>query len=176
MNYLALILQIALGLMLLVSAILKLLSLGSLLNVINLLKLIPGSLNKLVAVLLVGVELATGSLILLGYFARSAAIVCSLLFICFIGLHGYAMVKKIDMTCGCHGRFMSTKLGKAGIVQNIVYLVYALPIMIWSTESSLSLLLTISIQQVTTLILLPALLLLLLSLCTSVYSFEKSIK
>ncbi|MGF7047632.1 putative membrane protein YphA (DoxX/SURF4 family) [Paenibacillus sp. DS2015] len=176
MDYLALIMQIALGLMLLLSAILKLLSLGSLLDIMNLLRLTPNKLNKVIAVLLVGAELATGSLILFGYFARIAAIVGSVLFIGFIGLHSYALVRKIDMTCGCHGRWTSTRLGKAGIVQNIIYLIYALPIIIWSTQPSLSLLITTSIQQVITLILLPALLLLVLSMCTTVYSFEKSIK
>jgi|GEM_PF-2920040 len=174
MDYLALIMQIALGLMLLLSAILKLLSFGSLLDIINLLRLTPNKLNKVVAILLVSVELATGSLILLGYLARMAAIVGSVLFIGFIWLHRYALVRKIDMTCGCHGRWMSTRLGKAGIVQNIIYLIYALPIMIWSTQASLSLLITISIQQFVTLILLPALLLLVLSMCTTIYSFEKS--
>ncbi|MFB5266028.1 MauE/DoxX family redox-associated membrane protein [Paenibacillus enshidis] len=175
MDYLALIMQIALGLMLLLSAILKLLSIGSLLDIMNLLKLTPNNLNKLIAVLLIGVEFATGSLILFGYLARMAAIVVSVLFIGFIGLHRYALVRKIDMTCGCHGRWMSTKLGKAGIVQNIIYLIYALPVMIWSIQPSLSLLITISFQQFVTLILLPALLLLVLSMCATVYSFEKSI-
>lgn len=175
MDYLALIMQIALGLMLLLSAILKLLSLGSVLDIMNLLRLTPNNLNKLIAVLLIGAELATGSLILFGYLARMAAIVGSMLFIGLIGLHRYALVRKIDMTCGCHGRWMSTRLGKAGIVQNIIYLIYALPIMIWSTQPSLSLLITISFQQLVTLILLPALLLLVLSMCATVYSFEKSI-
>ncbi|BBH22061.1 hypothetical protein Back11_34060 [Paenibacillus baekrokdamisoli] len=175
MDYFALIMQIALGLMLLLSAILKLLSLGSLLNIMNLLSLTPAKLNKVIAVLLVGAELVTGSLILFGYLARMAAIVGSVLFIGFIGLHLYALVRKIDMTCGCHGRWMSTRLGKAGIVQNIILLIYALPIMIWSTQPSLSLVSTISMQQFVTLILLPVLLLLVLNMCTTVYSFEKSI-
>ncbi|PRA03647.1 MULTISPECIES: MauE/DoxX family redox-associated membrane protein [unclassified Paenibacillus] len=176
MDYLALIMQIALGLILLLSAVLKLLSLGSLLDIMNLLRLTPKNLNKLIAVLLVGAELATGSLILFGYLARTAAIVGSVLFIGFIGLHRYALARKIDMTCGCHGKWISTRLGKAGIVQNSIYLIYALPIIFWSTQPSLSLLITTSIQQVITLILLPAFLLLVLSMCTTVYSFEKPIK
>ncbi|OBZ16323.1 hypothetical protein A8L34_26970 [Bacillus sp. FJAT-27264] len=173
MDYFALIMQITLGLILLLSAILKLLSLGSLLNIINLLKVTPTKLNKVIAVLLVGAELATGSLILVGYMARMAALVGSLLFIGFIGLHLYALLRNIDMTCGCHGKWMSTRLGKAGIVQNIIYIIYAFPIMIWSTQPSLSLLITISIEQFVVLILLPVLLLLVLSMCTKVYSFER---
>ncbi|WP_339301581.1 MauE/DoxX family redox-associated membrane protein [Paenibacillus sp. FSL R5-0623] len=176
MDYLALIMQIALGLMLLLSAMLKLLSLGSLLDIMNLLRLTPNKLNKLIAVLLVCTELVTGSLVLFGFLARLAAIVGSLLFVGFIGLHSYALVRKIDMTCGCHGKWMSTRLGKAGLVQNSIYLIYAIPIIIWSTQPSLSLLNAISVQQFFTLILLPALLLLVISICTTVYSFERPTK
>lgn len=75
------------------------------------------------------VEVVAGILLLLGVWARAAASVFALLLVAFIVLIGQALIRGLDVECGCFGDlspFCKAKVGMCNIVQNSIMLAGAL--------------------------------------------------
>jgi len=63
--------------------------------------MLPETVVPFFAVILVSLELVVGMLLLLGLYRKEAALVTVLLNIVFIIALSYAIVKGIDISCGC---------------------------------------------------------------------------
>jgi len=66
-------------------------------------RLIPASLVPYAAAAVVGIELISGLALLTGIAARPAAILVSLLLLAFIVFLAQALLRGIDLRCGCFG-------------------------------------------------------------------------
>lgn len=66
-------------------------------------RLLPSALVPHAAAALVGVEILAGLALLLGYWTRAAALLASALMLAFIVGLGQAMLRGIDLSCGCFG-------------------------------------------------------------------------
>jgi len=65
----------------------------------------PHELIFFIAIILPWVEVLGGGFLILGIFKRSSAVLIALLLVGFIGLVGLALLRGIDTSCGCFGRF-----------------------------------------------------------------------
>jgi len=66
-------------------------------------RLVPPALVPFAAVAVVGIEVVVGLALLSGVFARGAALVAAGLLVVFIGGLSQALVRGIDLRCGCFG-------------------------------------------------------------------------
>lgn len=66
-------------------------------------QLVPPALVPIVATTVVGVEIVAGLLLVTGIWARAAAAVLTGLLVVFIGGLSQALVRGIDLRCGCFG-------------------------------------------------------------------------
>jgi uncharacterized membrane protein YphA (DoxX/SURF4 family) len=66
-------------------------------------RMLPGSVVAFVAALVVGVEIVAGAALVIGVFARPAAIAISGLLVVFIAGLSQALLRGIDLKCGCFG-------------------------------------------------------------------------
>lgn len=95
--------RVLLGALFLYAALTKLADLPLFAEEIANYQLLPAALVPLAAIALPGIELVAGALLLVGLAWRPAALViASLLLVFTIGL-GQALVRGIDLACGCFG-------------------------------------------------------------------------
>ncbi len=66
-------------------------------------RLVPGVLVPFVAASVVGVEIVAGLALVTGIAARAAAVVVSALLIAFTAFLAQALLRGIDLRCGCFG-------------------------------------------------------------------------
>lgn len=78
------------------------------------------------------VEVIAGVLLLLGVWSRAAAWVLAALLVAFIGLIGSALLRGLDLHCGCFGKLSPfcdpNQIGPCNIYQNLILLAMALVI------------------------------------------------
>ncbi len=93
--------------------------------------ILPVSLTNLVAIFLPWIEICCGSLLLVGIFIRASAILISLLNLVFIIAILSALIRGLDINCGCFGS--DTPVDWLKLVENLtllamsVHLVYRAP-------------------------------------------------
>jgi uncharacterized membrane protein YphA (DoxX/SURF4 family) len=79
------------------------------------------------------IELTAGACVVLGVWTRGAAAVLGTLLLGFIGLISSALLRGLNLECGCFGKlspFCSIKLGPCNLVQNGIMLAAALVILL----------------------------------------------
>jgi hypothetical protein len=74
------------------------------------------SLGMVVAAVLPFLQLVTGACLLVSACPVAAALSAGLLFSLFVGVQSYALLKKLEIGCGCFGVDFTTKVG-AGTIQ-----------------------------------------------------------
>jgi uncharacterized membrane protein YphA (DoxX/SURF4 family) len=77
------------------------------------------------------VEVVAGVLLILGLWSRAAAAVLAGLLVLFIGLIAQAMLRGLELDCGCFGKlspFCPPKVSACNVYQNVILLAMALVI------------------------------------------------
>ena len=98
-------------------------------------QLLPDLLVNLVAIILPWIELICGSLLLLGFWYRSAALIISFMMIAFLIAITSVMIRGLDIECGCFGS--DTLVDWPRIIEDIFLLIFSLQI-VFSPESKLA--------------------------------------
>jgi uncharacterized membrane protein YphA (DoxX/SURF4 family) len=96
-------LRIGLGALFVYSAATKLPDMASLADSVSNYRLLPGVLVPLFSVALVGMELLAGLSLVVGVAARAAACWIALMLFAFIAALSQALIRGIDLSCGCFG-------------------------------------------------------------------------
>jgi uncharacterized membrane protein YphA (DoxX/SURF4 family) len=99
----AAVVRVALGALFLWAAVAKLPDMAAFAQDVANYRVLPAAAVPLVASAVVGIELLAGGLLVLGLFERSAAIVASILLAAFTLFVAQALVRGIDLRCGCLG-------------------------------------------------------------------------
>ena len=118
--------QILIGLLFAVAALAKLGDLHAFAQQVHNFRLVPGVLENFVAMTLPWVELVAALALLSGFRARSAGVVVALLMTVFSLGVLLAMVRGLDIECGCFGTGDATRVGVAKVLQNAALLGLAL--------------------------------------------------
>ena len=95
--------RVVLGALFVYAAVLKLADLALFAEEIANYQMLPARVVPLVAVTVPGVEIAAGLLLALGLWARAAALVIGALLVVFIAGLSQALLRGIDLRCGCFG-------------------------------------------------------------------------
>ena len=79
-------------------------------------RLLPPALINLVAILLPWLEVVAGSFLLLGLWVRAAALVITSLTVMFLFVIGSALVRGLNIECGCFGTIGGRHIGVVNLV------------------------------------------------------------
>ena len=128
---LVLVFRVILGALFIFAAVMKLSSPASFALAIAAFKIIPehaDHVTKLAAYAVPWIELVCGVCLILGLWARSAALVLCLMLVAFIAMILSTMARGMDVSCSCFGKFELPCTGPVGwchIVRNAVLLAVA---------------------------------------------------
>lgn len=103
MRALLLVLRVGLGAVLLYAAGTKVPDLAAFAESVANYRLLPPALVPGVAAAVIGVELVAGALLVVGRYTRAAALVASVLLAAFTAGLAQALLRGIDLRCGCFG-------------------------------------------------------------------------
>ena len=117
-KYLLLIIRTFLGFIFVFSGIQKILDPNGFSVAIENYKLFPIFLINLIAITIPWLELITGLLLILGYFIKENAAIINSLLILFIVLILIAIIRGLDIECGCFGTLDGQKIGLIKIIEN----------------------------------------------------------
>ncbi|MSR64280.1 MAG: DoxX family membrane protein [Verrucomicrobiae bacterium] len=93
-------------------------------------QLVPGVLERPIALVLPWIELFAGTFCLLGLFTRFAAWVLAILLAVFIGALAWAKFKGLDLqNCGCFARWDFIQSPNLLLLRDVVLLLLALPLL-----------------------------------------------
>lgn len=90
-------------------------------------RVVGQDISFVVALILPWVEVICGACLIIGLFRRASALLISLMLVGFIILVASAMVRGLDVECGCFGSF-SSKADFRLILQDIILLIFSLNI------------------------------------------------
>jgi len=94
-------------------------------------RLLPAALVPLFAAFLPGIELLAGAMLLTGRWTRPAALLLSAMTLVFIAALSQALLRGINLTCGCFGGAEVATWGT--VARDVVILVAAL-VVAWKAE------------------------------------------
>jgi uncharacterized membrane protein YphA (DoxX/SURF4 family) len=100
---LLLVLRVGLGALLLYAAATKVPDVAAFAESVANYRLLPASLVPAVSAAVIGVELVAGALLVVGRYTRAAALVASVLLVVFSAGVAQALLRGIDLRCGCFG-------------------------------------------------------------------------
>ena len=88
---------------------------------------IPHMLSNLPAIILPWIELYCGFSLVIGLYTRSSASIIAVLLILFIFAIVFAMLRGLDIECGCYRTFLTaSKVGIGKLVEDILLFIMAL--------------------------------------------------
>ena len=118
--------QVAIALVFLLAAITKIGDAGTFARQIHNYRLVPFGLENLLAITLPWVELLMGLAILLRVQPRAGSAVGAGLMALFLVVVGAAVVRGLDIECGCFGTSDATHVGVAKLLENTAFLALAI--------------------------------------------------
>lgn len=122
MEYLGLIMRIALTMTLLLSGLAKVFDLKSSARIASSVGILPKSIARAFGVLLPFLEILLSVLLFLNYFPKIVAVVVELLFLSFLIANITVVAQKKDIACNCFGRLMRGTMGVGGIFHSLILL------------------------------------------------------
>lgn len=117
--------QVAIGILLAWAALAKLGDLPAFAQEIHNFRIVPVSIENLVAMVLPWVELVTALFLVLGVAPRSGALVATGLLAVFTVAVGAAIARGLDIKCGCFGTSDASRVGLAKLLENLLLLAVA---------------------------------------------------
>lgn len=124
-------LRIVLGALFIYAAWTKLPALDAFAEEIANYRLLPGALVPFFAAALPGIEVLAGALLLTNRWPRAAALLLSLLLLVFIGALSQALLRGINLTCGCFG---GAEIATWGTVARDAVMLAAALVVAWTSE------------------------------------------
>ena len=89
-------------------------------------RILPVSIINIVSIIIPWVELVTGGLLLLGFYIKeNSTIILTLLVIFTLSIIS-AVLRNLDIDCGCQGSFDGQKVGLYKIIENVALMVVAI--------------------------------------------------
>jgi len=125
-HYFLLTLRVGLGLVFIYAGILKIRDPVAFAGSVAAYKLLPYSLNYLVAATLPWVELACGLFLIVGYKVRASAAIIAAMNILFIVLLASTIMRGLDIDCGCFRQGGEKTSAWIAILRDILFLSVAL--------------------------------------------------
>lgn len=124
-NYTIAITRIYLAIVFILSGLDKIADLSTFAQSIENYKILPISIVNLVAIFIPWLELVAGAFLLLGiYIKENSVIIITLLTVFTLGVIS-AILRNLDIDCGCQGTFDGQKVGLLKIVENVALIVVA---------------------------------------------------
>lgn len=96
--------------------------------------LVPLQFVNLFAIILPHVEILSGLLLIAGFFPRSNALIIMVMLFMFTGAMVLAMVRGIDIGCGCFKAAGGHKVGYDLLVRNSILILCCLPIILFDNN------------------------------------------
>jgi uncharacterized membrane protein YphA (DoxX/SURF4 family) len=127
-------LRVVVGGVLFVAGFQKLSSSAQFAEVIANFRILPAQGNQLLAVVLPWCEIAAGLFLVAGIWTRAAGIVGALLFVSFGIAAGSALIRGLDIECGCFGTGAHARVGLTTLAIDLAGLIGTLPA-IWRTQA-----------------------------------------
>jgi len=131
---LVLVARILLGVVFLWAAVEKIVDPGSFARAIANYRLLPAEAVNLFAVVIPWVELLCGALLLFGRWVRTSSLLVSGLLMLFLVAVGASMARGLDIQCGCFGAGSDRQVGLRLLVEDALYLVLALFLLLRGKE------------------------------------------
>jgi len=88
-------------------------------------RLLPQTWINLVAITLPWIEFVAGLLLVVGIWPRASAMLITLLMIVFLAGIAQALVRGLDIRCGCFGTVEGRKVGATALVQDVALMTMA---------------------------------------------------
>ncbi|MBI1933545.1 MAG: DoxX family membrane protein [Ignavibacteriales bacterium] len=125
-NYIIAITRLYLAVYFILSGLGKINNLEYFANSIENYRLFPLVLINILAITIPWIELISGSLLLLGVFVKeNSIIIATLLFLFTIAVFS-AVIRNLNIDCGCHGTVDGQKVGLLKIIENVFLFILAL--------------------------------------------------
>ena len=121
-KYLLLVIRIIVGGIFIYSALTKITDLGYFAKSLYNYRILPEVTLNLFALLIPWLELIIGLLIVLGIFVRESALLGGILMIVFIAAISIAIVRGLDIECGCFGTKDGSRVGLMRIIEDLLIL------------------------------------------------------
>jgi uncharacterized membrane protein YphA (DoxX/SURF4 family) len=121
-KYLLFFLRILLGSLFIYSAVTKIFDTSYFVKSIENYKLLPSESLNIIAMIIPALELIVGVFLLLGVFVKESALVGSILMIIFILAVATALVRGLDIDCGCFGTAGGSRVGVLKLFENFLIL------------------------------------------------------
>ena len=117
--------RVIMGIVFIVAALAKIGDVAAFSTQIHNFRMMPVSLENLVAMTLPWVELLAGLSLLLGIRPRSGGLIVTVLMAMFLVAVAVALGRGLDIECGCFGTADATRVGLSKLSQNLVMLILA---------------------------------------------------
>jgi uncharacterized membrane protein YphA (DoxX/SURF4 family) len=127
-------LRIALGAVFLMAAVPKLGDPEGFAKSVSYYKMLPVTVERVMALTLPPLELLVGVALILGAVDAGASLVAFLLMVVFTAAVGIALARGLDISCGCFDTEGGTKVGLSKIVENLV--LTAIAFQVWRGDRS----------------------------------------
>ncbi|MFH1050402.1 MAG: MauE/DoxX family redox-associated membrane protein [bacterium] len=125
-SYISLLFRIILGAIFLIAATSKIADLGGFAKEISNYKIVPDIAVNLMAMSIPWIELVCAIFIIVGIRTKSSVAIIGSLLIVFIFAISIAMLKGLNINCGCHTQVLAEKIGWQKILENAGLLILAL--------------------------------------------------
>jgi len=86
-------------------------------------RILPLSIINIIAIIVPWIELAAGALLLLGFYIRENSTLILTLLIIFTAAIISAVLRDLDIDCGCQGTFDGQKVGIFKIIENTALMI-----------------------------------------------------
>ncbi len=93
-------------------------------------RVLPVFLINFVAIAIPWIELFAGIFLLAGVFPRENSLIIGALLVMFIALISIALIRGLDIECGCYGTINAEKVGFRKIAENFLLLALSLQIIL----------------------------------------------
>jgi uncharacterized membrane protein YphA (DoxX/SURF4 family) len=134
-NLLVLMFRLALGVLLFYTGFQKLNTPAQFAEIIANFRLLPAQGNQLLAVILPWCEISAGLLLVLGLWTRAAGIVATAMFLAFGVAVTSALIRGLDIECGCFGTASQARVGLTTLAIDASGLIAA-TIVVWKSSQS----------------------------------------
>lgn len=129
-DYFLLLFRILLGTLFLFAAVEKISDIQKFSVSIQNYRIIPAYLANIPAITLPWIELITGLFILFGIKTRESAFIISCMLIVFTSAIIIAVIRGLDIECGCFGTLMAEQAGFRKITENVITLFFSIILLV----------------------------------------------
>lgn len=125
-EYLIAITRIYLALVFILSGLDKISNLSAFATSIENYDLLPIQIINLIAIVIPWIEVITGALLLLGFYIKENSIIIGVLLSVFTLAVLSAVLRNLDIDCGCQGTFDGQKVGILKIIENVSLIIVSI--------------------------------------------------